>query len=101
MARKQMTATGPLRYGTRMLTAGDGLTVSGPTARLLEALGRAQHGTVRPQLDHDRDGKAGGSVAAQGEDMTALRAEYQAKFGRRAFNGWGADVLRDKIAAAS
>lgn len=101
MARKQMIATGPLRYGTRMLTAGDGLTVNGPTARLLEALGRAQRGTSRPQLDHDRDGLAGGSVTAQGDDIAALRAEYQTKLGKRPFNGWDAATLREKIAAAS
>lgn len=101
MARKQMIATGPLRYGTRMLSAGDGLSVNGPMARVLEALGKARSGRPLPQLDHDRDGFAGGSVTAGGEDIAALRAAYQAKFGKRPFNGWHADTLREKIAASS
>lgn len=100
MARKQMTATGPLRYGTRMLSAGDGLTVNGPTARLLEALGKARKGRARPQLDHDSNGFAGGSSSATGDDIAGLRATYQAKFGKRPFNGWSAAKLAEKIAAA-
>ena len=34
------------------------------------------------------------------DDIAALRAEYQAVVGKRPFMGWGADVLREKIAAA-
>lgn len=32
-------------------------------------------------------------------DLKALRAEYKAKHGKAAFNGWDADKLREKLAA--
>jgi hypothetical protein len=32
-------------------------------------------------------------------DLSALRAEYKAKHGKAAFNGWDADKLREKLAA--
>ncbi|KWT70762.1 hypothetical protein APY04_0823 [Hyphomicrobium sulfonivorans] len=54
----------------------------------------------KPQLDHDGDGKPGGSVAPeQTDDLKALRVEYQEALGKRAFAGWTADELREKIAA--
>lgn len=39
-------------------------------------------------------------VAPGADDMAALRAEYQAVVGKRPFLGWGAETLREKIAAA-
>ena len=52
-------------------------------------------------LDHDRDGRRGGSLAPEGDgDLPALRAEYHQVVGRRPFSGWDAQVLREKIAAA-
>lgn len=42
MAAKDLIAISDLRYGTRMLKAGDTFTVSSPAARLLTALGRAR-----------------------------------------------------------
>ena len=96
MARKQLIATGPLRYGTRMLSAGEGLTVNGPTARLLEALGKARGGAVRGRSEATRE-----TSKATGDDIAALRTEYQAKLNKRPFNGWDAATLREKIAAAS
>lgn len=35
-----------------------------------------------------------------GDDLTAMRAEYQEVVGKKAFHGWDADTLREKIAAA-
>jgi hypothetical protein len=29
----------------------------------------------------------------------ALRAEYEAKFGKKPFGGWSAEILREKLAA--
>lgn len=53
----------------------------------------------RPQLDHDDNGKEGGSKAPEPtEDLPALRAEYQEKMGKRPFPGWGADELRKRMA---
>lgn len=105
MAHRKMILTeeGAQIYRTRMLSAGDPVTLGASDARLF-----AKHGwatakpvrKVRPQLDHDNDGKAGGSNSADG-DLTALRTEYHEKLGKRAFNGWDAATLREKIANAS
>lgn len=61
-----------------------------------EALPPVQPAPKLPQLDHDGDGKPGGSKAPT-EDVAELRKAYQAKFGKRPFPGWKADVLRGKI----
>jgi hypothetical protein len=90
-------------YGTRMLTAGDEMTVDAPKARLLTKMGWADEARpkrAKPQLDHDGDGKAGGSPHPTGAELPALRAAYQEKFGKKPFNGWDAATLREKIAAA-
>ena len=42
MAERKMIATRGFRYGTRMLKADEEITVSGPRARLYEALGWAK-----------------------------------------------------------
>ena len=42
MAHKSMVLTQPGRYGTRMLQAGNHITLSGPQARLLQSLGRVE-----------------------------------------------------------
>lgn len=73
-----LTEAGAPRYRTRMLTAGDPVTLPGPKARLFRALGWAEEGEARPeadkpQLDHDRDGKAGGSP--KGESSTRTRGK--------------------------
>ncbi len=55
----------------------------------------------RHALDHDGDGKPGGSVAPeQTEDLPAIRAEYQRVIGKRPFAGWDAETLKQKIADA-
>lgn len=48
-------------------------------------------------LDHDGDGKPGGSKAPEG-DLKALRAEYQDKTGKRAFPGWDEAEIRRRMA---
>src|SRR3546814_19102280 len=35
---------------------------------------------------------------AEADERPALRAEYEAKFGKRAFPGWPAQILRDQPA---
>ncbi|HHX91369.1 MAG TPA: hypothetical protein GX700_16710 [Paracoccus sp.] len=40
------------------------------------------------------------SAEPEVDDLTALRAEYQDVVGKRAYHGWSADDLRDKIAEA-
>ena len=46
-----------------------------------------------------RDMVADADPVDDGDDLTALRAEYQAKVGKKPFHGWGAETLREKIAA--
>lgn len=52
-------------------------------------------------LDHDGDGRKGGSpdpLADEKAELDELRAVYQARFNKRPFMGWKADVLREKLA---
>lgn len=102
MAHRKMilTEAGAQVYRNRMLTAGSPITLGAADARLFARHGWAKEKPVsarRPQLDHDNDGREGGSKAPAG-DLTALRAEYQTKFGKRPFNGWDADTLKAKLA---
>lgn len=57
---------------------------------------------ARDPLDHDRDGRKGGSERPEGDadELATLRDEYLTVVGRRPFNGWDAATLREKIAAA-
>ncbi len=56
-------------------------------------------GAPLSQLDHDSDGKPGGSTSGgSGDDMKALRAEYAAKLGKNPFPAWDADELKRRIA---
>lgn len=32
------------------------------------------------------------------DELSDLREQYQAKFGKRAYHGWDADTLREKLA---
>lgn len=53
----------------------------------------------RDPLDHDGEGRKGGSVTpAETENLAALRAEYLAKVGRRPFHAWDEETLAAKIA---
>jgi hypothetical protein len=104
MVQKRLYATGGHKYGTRMLQAGEPLVVDGPRARLLTKMGWASESKPRrprPQLDHDGDGKAGGSAKQTGDEVAALRKAYEDKFGRKPFNGWDAAKLREKLAGAA
>lgn len=53
----------------------------------------------RDPLDHDGDGKKGGSKSADGEgdELSRLRAEYLELVGKRAFHGWDAAELQQRI----
>lgn len=50
-------------------------------------------------LDHDGNGRPGGSTSGgSGDEMKELREQYLTKFGKRAFGGWDADELRRRLA---
>lgn len=120
-----MIATKKLKYGTRRLTAGDPFEARHDRdARLLIAIGKARYATrtmvavdepVAPPPSFDSlqmvgergpdlvDLPRGSSVkpaeVSESDERPALRAEYEAKFGKKPFGGWSAEVLREKLAA--
>lgn len=52
-------------------------------------------------FDHDGDSKSGGSTSGgSGDEMKALRAEYEKAIGKKPFSGWDAETLREKMEAA-
>jgi|GEM_PF-7106339 len=56
-------------------------------------------GAVYPHpLDHDGDGRKGGSKPAdKSDDVQRLRAEYQELVGKRAYHGWDVVELQRRI----
>ena len=70
-------------------------------ARVLGRLGYERSDLVAADpIDHDEDGRKGGSKKQTGDDISALRGEYETKVGKRPFMGWDADTLRAKITEA-
>lgn len=84
-------------YMTRALTANDPRY-----ARVLGKLGYERGDVVaRDPLDHDGDGKKGGSTKPEASDeLTVVRAQYEEVLGKRPFHGWDVDTLKAKIAEA-
>lgn len=61
--------------------------------KMIEAAPENKH-----PLDHDGDGRPGGSLKPeQTDDLPAIRAAYQAKFGKRPFMGWDRDELTKRM----
>jgi hypothetical protein len=87
-AKTNLIATKSLRYGTRRLMADDGFQARPRDARLLVAIGKARYAT--------QDAKPADEPVV--DDLSDLRAEYQAKAGKKPYHGWDADTLRAKIA---
>ncbi|ACI55700.1 hypothetical protein Rleg2_2426 [Rhizobium leguminosarum bv. trifolii WSM2304] len=49
-------------------------------------------------LDHDGDGRKGGSKpAAEGEELAKLRADYLEVVGKKPYHGWSVEELQAKI----
>lgn len=66
-----------------------------------QAAGLPQIGNDRHPLDHDGDGRPGGSPKPEDTgDLATLRAEYAEAVGKRPFHGWDEATLRQKIAEA-
>ena len=89
--KKPLIAVKTLRYGNRRLLPDDGFQASPRDARLLVAIGKARYATTSAVV---------GGAPPMVSDLAALRATYFEKTGKRAFNGWNADVLQAKLAEA-
>lgn len=60
--------------------------------------GEITEGKAADPLDHDGDGRKGGSKPAEETDeLTKLRSDYQEVFGKRPYHGWDAAELQEKI----
>lgn len=71
------------KYATRQLVAGEVFQAKSlRDERLLIAIKRAERPNNPPPA---------------ADDLSAIRKEYVAKFGKRPFNGWNEAVLRSKI----
>jgi len=97
----KMKALKSFSYNTRRLVPGEDFeTKRDIDARLLEANKRAER--VREIGELPPPPKAiVAKVADAAEAVKALRAEYTRLVGKKPYNGWGADELRAKIAAAN
>lgn len=106
----RLVALKPFRYATRRLIPGDHFdTKSNSDARVLIGTKRARHINDRDRVDLAPPPaavlarvapKAAPKPAA--DDAGALkvaRAEYEAKLGKRPFNGWDIAELRRRMAA--
>lgn len=59
----------------------------------------ARHRLWRDPLDHDHDGRKGGSLKQDlSDDLAEARRAYAETFGKRPFHGWDAETLRKMIA---
>jgi hypothetical protein len=86
----------PQAEAIRLIQAGYAAPVS---AACIEMAVRPPAPETRHPLDHDGDGRPGGSPKPpQTADLAQLRAQYQMKFGKRPFMGWDAATLRQKLA---
>lgn len=90
--KKQIEVIGKLPgYLTRRLLPNDVLTVDGPTARALIAIGKAKPAGISPKPPAEPAQSA----------IAVLRAQYTALTGKRPYMGWDAATLAEKISAAS
>ena len=53
------------------------------------------------KLGYERRDMVAAEPVADDDEITALRAEYQDVVGKKAFHGWDAGTLREKIAEAN
>jgi hypothetical protein len=69
--------------------AGSEIIVKGKRGPLYKAIGWAKPVETYQRRDMQ---------AEKPVDMSALRSQYQTKFGKRAYHGWDASTLQTKIA---
>jgi hypothetical protein len=95
----RLIATKSMSYNTRRLMPGDEFDAKDRDARILVGIAKARRvrepGEVPSPPESLTQKASGGS-----DDLSALRAEYQEKMGKRPFNGWDAETLNAKMAEA-
>jgi len=107
-----MIATKRLKYGNRRLLPGDPFSARHDRdARLLIGIGKARYATRmmvaddEPAVRYEPVDPRRNTIddthrpVEPADDRPALRAEYEAKFGKKPFAGWSAETLREKLAA--
>lgn len=97
MAHREVIPTRSGRYGTRMLTAGEPITVSGPLAREMIALNRAVASDGRPRRAKIA---APAPASANGTTLADARKAHKAKFGKLPGPKATVEQILAKIAAA-
>jgi hypothetical protein len=99
MLRVTDRAKNGFKYQTRRLLPGDTFEPRPKDRRLVNILLKQK--VVEPA---DDDAVTSASAIEPAPDdpalLIALRAAYHATYGKRPFNGWGVEALRDKIEAA-
>lgn len=96
-----MIAKKSMRYGTRRLLPDDDFTANNRDARVLNAIGKARYATRVAVADDDTPIRRAATAPARpaADERPALRAAYETRFGKKAFPGWSAALLREKLAA--
>jgi hypothetical protein len=99
----KLVVTKPLTYGTRHMVAGDVFEpqkknhgVALLASKKVKKLPARRPGKIAPPPAE----LAAKVRATPEEELSALRAEYADRIGRRPFAGWDAATLRAKIDAA-
>lgn len=99
----KLRAIKPLKYDTRRLMPGDEFEVArSRDARLLLATKRVSKVVEAPPAPAPAPVPAPAidpPAPSAPEDLSALRAEYEAAVGKKAYHGWSAEQLREKMAA--
>lgn len=100
----KLIALKPLRYRTRRLMAGDDFDATARDAKVFIGLKWAKPyprevGKLDPPPVAKVEARKPSPAAAvhTDSDLSALRAEYKAKMGKRPFPGWNAETLRAKM----
>lgn len=99
-----LKAVKALKYRTRRLLPDDDFRVkSEREARVLVALGKAvrnDNANRKVALDDARAKVGLGPISADSDDIKVWRDKYAEKLGKRPFNGWSIEQLKEKIAEA-
>lgn len=87
-----LIAAKPMTYATRRLLPGDSFDAKPADARVLIAIGKARE--PRPAAPLPNPGSVAEDAARK-----SLRRDYEAKFGRKPFQGWDSAELKKRLAS--